>query len=82
MQFLGFQLNFSPIKVDSDQTSEKAGDGLISYLILPLDFSCETLSEAYRILTDYRRLPNIERWCFLETKIMNKSPTCHVASSE
>ncbi len=70
---LGFQHSFTPSKCATNQEPEDVGgDGLTSCLILPLDFSWEALSEAYRILGDYRKLPNIERWFSLETKVMKK----------
>ncbi len=67
----GFQNTFSPSKASPTQMSE-SGDGLDSLLTLPIDFCWETVSEAHRILCDYRKLPNIERWYQLETKVEQK----------
>ncbi len=69
----GFQHSFTPSKsVTNLEPEDVGGDGLLSCLILPLDFSWEKLSEAYRILGDYRKLPNIERWFSLETNVIKK----------
>jgi hypothetical protein len=68
----GFQNTFLPSKASPTQNSEASGDGLESLLTLPMDFCWETVSEAHRILSDYRKLPNIERWYQLETKVEQK----------
>jgi hypothetical protein len=57
----------------SNQNTAEAGDGLASCLILPLDFCWESISEAYSIVNDYQKLPNVQRWYSLETKFMKKS---------
>jgi hypothetical protein len=69
----GFQNTFAPSKSLPAHDSEVSGDGLESFLTLPMDFSWEMLSEAHRILSDYRKLPNIERWYHLETEVQQAS---------
>jgi hypothetical protein len=74
--FVGFEQNFTPCKSVSNQNSaSEAGDGLVSCLILPLDFCWESISEAYHLVNDYQKLPNIEHWYSLETKVMKQSTT-------
>jgi hypothetical protein len=69
----GFQTTFSPSHALTSQNLEVPGDGLDSSLTLPIDFCWEMLSEAHRILNDYRKLPNIERWHQIETEVEKKN---------
>jgi hypothetical protein len=70
--FSGFQNTFLPSKGLPTQISDVSGDGLERLLTLPMDFCWETVSEAHRILCDYRKLPNIERWYQLEAEVEHK----------